>query len=251
MKGRILLMEQREDLILSLLKENGELSVRDLAARLYMSEPTARRAVAELERRGLLIRSHGILALPCTGEAEIPLDYRTRHNVAQKRALCRKAATLVHDHSLIFLDASSTVRYMVDSLKGKTDVTVVTNSVRTAIALKEKKIDTLCTGGTLTGVSLSFVGEYAVDFTDRFRFDAVFFSAHGVLPDGEIVDTSEGEALLRRHLFRRSAMNVFLVDREKLGRNALYSVGTLAEIDYAVTNAPNLPMPPEKILLAE
>jgi DeoR family transcriptional regulator of aga operon len=51
--------ERRAQLILQQLLRAGEISVATIAKRLKVSPATIRRDLAELERRGLLRRSHG------------------------------------------------------------------------------------------------------------------------------------------------------------------------------------------------
>ena len=50
---------ERQNEILEYLKQNKTATVRDLATRLYVSDATIRRDLAEMEMLGLLRRSHG------------------------------------------------------------------------------------------------------------------------------------------------------------------------------------------------
>ena len=52
-------IKDRNSEILEFLRDRREASVKELAGHLYVSEPTMRRALAELERSGQIIRTHG------------------------------------------------------------------------------------------------------------------------------------------------------------------------------------------------
>ena len=50
---------ERQEKILSLLSENVSISVNKLSKLLYVSQPTVRRDLSELERQKKVIRTHG------------------------------------------------------------------------------------------------------------------------------------------------------------------------------------------------
>ena len=108
-----MLKEERYERILELLEGNQYLSAQQLSRQLFVSLPTIRRDLAELQQRKQVVRSHGG-AKKVQGEHTVaPLNFRRTVNALSKRALCRAAAELVQDNEIIFIDSSTTIGYSI------------------------------------------------------------------------------------------------------------------------------------------
>lgn len=103
---------ERQEKILSLLSENVSISVNKLSKLLYVSQPTVRRDLSELERQKKVIRTHGGVVIRNAPDNEIPLLWREEQNNASKKKISEKAAEYIHNGDIIFMDASSTVSYI-------------------------------------------------------------------------------------------------------------------------------------------
>ena len=64
----------REEIILNLIKERGEVTLPLLKETLYISEATVRRELKQMEEKGLIIRSYGKDILKNT-VADINIDF--------------------------------------------------------------------------------------------------------------------------------------------------------------------------------
>ena len=64
---------ERQEEILNFLEESKSISVSKLSKLLYVSPPTIRRDLNELEQQGKVLRTHGGVVLRKTAESEIPL----------------------------------------------------------------------------------------------------------------------------------------------------------------------------------
>ena len=104
---------ERHEEIMNLLEDKKSISVVKLAELLHVSLPTIRRDLSILEEHGKVHRTHGGVVLRRTSEAEIPLMFREDQNSQAKRIIAQKAAPLIHDGDVIFLDASSTVSFLI------------------------------------------------------------------------------------------------------------------------------------------
>ena len=122
--------ENRNEDILRIVNERGRVSIAELAERTYASRSTVRRDLERLERRGLLRRHHGgaesVLAF------RPPRVIRHERNRAEKLAVAERAASLVPRGGTVFLDASTTVQYMIPYLPAS-ELTVYTNGADTAV----------------------------------------------------------------------------------------------------------------------
>ena len=78
-----MLTSERQNKILEYLKERKTAFVRDLAAALYVSEATVRRDLNEMQKLGLIERSHGGAILPENAE-EVSIFVRMNKNAREK-----------------------------------------------------------------------------------------------------------------------------------------------------------------------
>lgn len=209
-------MTERQQEILSHLDVRGAMSIRELAAVLFVSEASVRRDVALLEKAGALRRVHGGV-LPTGVESVVPLLVRDGEHSAQKERIASRAAEMVPDGATILLDASSTVRRMLKYLAHKRGLTIITNNDRVFDELGACDAEVYCTGGRFNRENHAFVGPAAESFVRGISADMLFFSSQGISHSGEISDNSELETALRRIMLDRAGKRVFLMDASKLG----------------------------------
>lgn len=221
----------RNEEILQLVNSRGVISVGELSEKTYASRSTIRRDLEKLEQQGLLRRHHGgaesVLSL------RPPQIIRRQRNQAEKNAIASKAAALVAPCSTIFIDASTTVQYMIPYLAAIEHLTVYTNGADTAMRLAEARIRAICTGGELLAESMAYVGSAAADTVRKVYFDAMFFSSAG-FDDGVVSDWSEGETALRRVVLEQSAKRYFLADHTKRGERYTHIVCHTNELDEII-----------------
>ena len=231
-----MLKEERYDQILALLEQEQYISAQKLSQQLFVSLPTIRRDLAELQRRNQIVRSHGG-AKKVQGEHTVaPLNFRRTVNAAPKRALCRAAAELVAEGDIIFIDSSTTTLQMADFLGEKKGITVITNGIPLATALVKKGIKTYCTGGEIFENSLAHFGSFAEDFIRRFNIDTLFFSCHGVNEKGMLTDPSLPENQIRKVAIGQSKKTVFLCDETKFSLSTPYNLVSIDTLNCVITD---------------
>ena len=231
-----MLKEERYDQILALLEQEQYISAQKLSQQLFVSLPTIRRDLAELQRRNQIVRSHGG-AKKVQGEHTVaPLNFRRTVNAAPKRALCRAAAELVAEGDIIFIDSSTTTLQMADFLGEKKGITVITNGIPLATTLVKKGIKTYCTGGEIFENSLAHFGSFAEDFIRRFNIDTLFFSCHGVNEKGMLTDPSLPENQIRKVAIGQSKKTVFLCDETKFSLSTPYNLVSIDTLDCVITD---------------
>ena len=222
---------ERQDEILKLLQIRKSMTVIELSKVLFTSESTVRRDLNDLEEAGKVRRTFGGVVLEETLNREVPLLLRRSQNHEAKQKIAKKAADYLQNDQVIFLDASSTVAYIVPHLSRFSNLTVVTNSPNTAIELGNLGIRTYCTGGLLLDASQAFVGAEAEDFVRRFNADVMFFSSRGLDEDGNITDSSAEESHLRRVMLANSRKKYYLCDTSKIGKSYMYNLCNTKDTD--------------------
>lgn len=231
-----MLKDERYDKILEILEEEQYISALQLSKRLFVSLPTIRRDLAELQRRNQITRSHGGAKKIQAEHIVTPLNFRKTIRASEKRMLCRAAAELVKDNDIIFIDSSTTTLQMADFLSEKKQITVITNGISLATLLVNKGIKTYCTGGEIFQNSLAHFGSFAEEFIQRFNVDILFFSCHGVNENGMLTDPSLPETQIRKVAINQSKKTVFLCDETKFSLSTPYNLVPIQKIDCVVTN---------------
>lgn len=221
---------ERHEEIMKLLEGKNSISVVKLAELLHVSLPTIRRDLSILEEHGKVHRTHGGVVLRRTSEAEIPLMFREDQNSQAKRLIAQKAAPLIHDGDVIFLDASSTVSYLVPHLEKLKDIVVITNSPKTSLCLGESKIRNYCTGGLLLMHSMAYVGSETERFIENINADICFFSSRGYTENGMITDSSEREVSAKKAMIQNASKSYYLADSSKLGKRFAFNVCAMDKI---------------------
>ena len=228
---------ERQEKILSLLSENVSISVNKLSKLLYVSQPTVRRDLSELERQKKVIRTHGGVVIRNAPDNEIPLLWREEQNNASKKKISEKAAEYIHNGDIIFMDASSTVSYIIPQLKSFTDIIVVTNSPKISLKLGEERIKNYCAGGLLLQHSIAYIGSEAEAFVSHFNADIFFFSSRGYTEGGFITDSSAEEACVKKAMLKNAAKSFYLCDSSKKNKKYMYNICRTDEVSV-ITELP-------------
>ncbi|MDL2318828.1 DeoR/GlpR family DNA-binding transcription regulator [Eubacteriales bacterium OttesenSCG-928-A19] len=222
---------ERVDQILDMLQDDRVVSVHEMAERLFVSEATVRRDLDALEKRGMVKRIYGGAVLIRQANRDVPLYLREGEQTDAKNIIGQKAASIVKEDDVLFIDASSTAYHVVRHLPEQSNLVVITCGLKAAMALGERHIKTFCTGGLMIDNSYSFVGRHAEDLLKEVSVDIMFFSSRGVTKDGLITDTSVEETQLRQTMFRNAKRKVFLCASSKIGSEYFYRLCQIDELD--------------------
>lgn len=223
---------EREKAILEILIQDRKVTVRSLAETLYASEPSIRRDLNSLEQQKLLRRVHGgaILEENSVSEMKIPFQIRELESSQEKIEIAKKASRLIHDESVIFMDASTSAYCLIPFLAAKKGITVITNGVKTMSKLCEYNIRTISTGGEVVNSCLVMVGENACDAVDNYHADFAFFSCRGVSDGGMLTDIAEKENFVRRHMIANAERSFFLCTQSKFGHAYFHNLCHASEL---------------------
>jgi DeoR/GlpR family transcriptional regulator of sugar metabolism len=226
---------QRRRAIAEQVRAHGSVTVADLEGEFGVSSMTARRDLAELERQGVLRRTHGGAVLPSLTGHEDSFAHRLGLQDAAKRRLAGAAVRLVEDGETVFLDCSTTAYHVAEALlEARVRTTVLTNSVpvmELITTADAPSVELIGVGGALRRLTRSFVGPHAVRTVLDHYADKLFLSAKGVTRDGFLTDPDPLETEVKRTMITRAASPVALLDASKLrtqGMSVIADAGKLA-----------------------
>ena len=200
----------RQDKILHILESRKYATVQELIDTLQYSSATINRDLNEMQLQGLVKRHRGGVELAQQSHLP-PLFSRRLYKKEEKRRIAEAAAQHVQDGDTLFLNAGTTVQYMVPFLLRKKDLKIITNSLQLAIELGSAPFEVICLGGRITERPYVLSGEDTLESVMKYRADKLFFSQDGVTPGGEV----NGD-LLDKLMIRNSTEAWLLTDRTKL-----------------------------------
>jgi DeoR/GlpR family transcriptional regulator of sugar metabolism len=226
--------KQRRHMILSLLTEQGEVSVESLSDLFDISEVTIRKDLTELEKNGLLMRKYGGAVLM---PSNIIQEDSGEEVSNRKLSIATAAVELIKDHNRIIIDSGSTTAALINQLSKRNGLVVMTNSLPVANALQEIENEPtlLMTGGTWDSHSDSFQGQVAESVLRSYDFDQLFIGADGI--DLERGTTTFNELVGLSRVMSEVAREVILmVESEKIGRKIPNVELPWDSIDVLITN---------------
>lgn len=236
-----MLKNERKREIINILKgENGFITVKELCKKLYASESSIRRDLTALENRGVIKRTYGGAELVTNFSNVISFNKRSYHNMEAKKIIAKKAAGLIKDGNIIFLDQSSTSFYLAGEIINRISLTVITNNIEILYLLSNSGMKAVSSGGFLSPQNRNcLIGPDAHSIFENTYADIAFFSTKSLSDDGIISDCTREEVALRNSMLKNAAKKIFLCDSEKFGTQSAYKQCSLSDIDCLISENEN------------
>ena len=242
-KSNRLLAEERRREIVSVLGQNGRITVEEVARRFGVSAVTARNDLDALSESGALVRSHGGGIRPLAAAPEHPLKVREGMHHEQKARIAAAALQLIRPMQTIILCTGSTSSHLADQLRHNcpANITVITYALNIAAKLADcHKLSLVLVGGFLRHPSTAFVGPHAEQMMHSLHADHCFMSTVGLDTEVGITTLDILEAQLNRRMMESAAQVSVLADSSKFGHRSLSLISDFSSIDRIITdtNAP-------------
>jgi DeoR/GlpR family transcriptional regulator of sugar metabolism len=232
-----MLSEERHQIILNILENQGSVLVTDLVSQFDVSEMTIRRDLDVLERKGLLRRVHGGAVSDRGRSYEPPFLSRSTTHQEEKERIGKMAAGLVRSGDSITLDVGTTTLEVARHLAEKQNLTIITPCFQIAALLCENpSIRLILTGGILRHSELSMVGHLAERVFDEFYVDKLFLAAAGVDFEGGLTEYNLEDTLVKQAMIRTAKQVILVTDASKFNRVAFTAIAPINVIDTVVTD---------------
>jgi DeoR family glycerol-3-phosphate regulon repressor len=234
----------RQQLIMTLARQMGSVTVDDLALRFDVTPQTIRKDLNELCDARLLARTHGG-AMLSSGVENLAYEARRLMAATEKVVIGRHAASLIPNNCSLFMNIGTTTEEVARALVHHEGLLVITNNIHVAtILMPRPKIEVILAGGMLRKTDGGIVGEAAVDFITQFKVDHAVIGASAIDEDGAMLDFDYREVRVAKAIMK-NARNVMLVaDAMKFTRTAPVRIGDLTDVDVFVTDR----APPEPVV---
>lgn len=234
-------VEERQEQILNLLHENGKVRVKELSERFEVTEDCIRKDLAGMEKRKLLKRTYGGAILKENlhpGHTNIVAE-RNDKNIMEKKAVAKKAVSLLQDGDVIFLDISTTnLELAKEIIKSGLKVCVISHMLGIANLFAEAKSETaqfIMLGGNLNCSQSSMLGAVTLKMLETFRFDFCFLGVVGAdVSANEISTYLSEDGVIKASAIRRSNKVYLVMEKQKFDFNGNYTYTTFHEIDGVI-----------------
>ena len=230
----------RHQKIIRQLRQDGIVYVDALSSALFVSPITVRRDLEFLQSQGWLERIHGG-ALPLKDQhLELPYKKREKLQAEKKEAIGKRAAQLIDDHSIIFLNSGSTSLEVFRHLLYR-QVQVITNNpdcVQLMAAANSPPIlDLMIIGGHYRYQSHSLSGDVALAaIQDTYSLYTVL-SVNGIHPKYGVTCSWQQHVGLNREMVSRCRGKVIVVaDSSKIDAVSNFVCLRISAIDILVTD---------------
>lgn len=229
--------EERRQSIAAETRRVGRVDVASLAERLDVTTETVRRDLSDLEQRGVLRRVHGGAIAVERLRLEPDVAEKAGRLAAEKSRIAEVAAREIPAGGTILLDAGTTTGALVDHLPSDRDLTVITNSLPTAMRLTaQPNIELLLLGGRVRERTLASVDDWAVRILHEITVDVAFVATNGITVRGGLTTPDLAEASVKRAMVASAQRVVLLADHTKVGQQHFAKFAELHDVDLFVTD---------------
>jgi DeoR family deoxyribose operon repressor len=226
--------------IIGLLSQNGNMSVKEIARFLDVSEITTRRYLTEMERERLIDRTHGGARL--FDQSHLVKEHYTigehsEKSAQQKSLIGLKAASLVQANETIFLDSGSTTPFIAKYLAKELPITVVCYTFVNALEFHNRKnTNLILLGGFYDRDSTIFHSSQDSSFIRGIRADKAFISAAGIDARLGLTTFFYFEADIKKLMIQSAKQIILVADSSKFGKTSVSHFADLSQVHTVITD---------------
>jgi DeoR family transcriptional regulator of aga operon len=229
---------ERQNQILQFVLRSQRISIMEACENFSISQATARRDLETLASEGKVQRVHGGAIALTQAPPEQPILQRQDEQAQEKLRIGQAAAALVLDGETVFLGSGTTVLEVARTLRGRRNLTVITNSLPVVNTLAEADgITLICLGGMLRDSELSFIGHFTEHNLAEVRADKVFIGTRAISLEHGLTHEYLPETMTDRAILKAGKEIIVVADHTKFGRAATVLLAPLESIHTIVTDA--------------
>lgn len=229
-------VENRRAKILKIITDNGEAKISDISELLDASEISIRRDLIELEKAGLLKRTHGGAISTTKLIQEQSFKEKMNRNLEKKQRIASEVVKMIQKGDIIILDSGTTVLQIACMIKNPQELTVVTPSLPVVETLRVYSgINLTLVGGTYNPVYQSLVGPLTVKNISQFHVNKAFIGVDGLSISHGLTTTTILQAEVVQAIIKASREVIVIADSSKIGKVGFTSIASLTKVHKLIT----------------
>lgn len=226
---------ERRESILAMFQSSDFVKITDIVSRFDISNETARRDLDYLQDQQLVRRVYGGAILKERAPSWQTKVTRQSRLTAELRAIGKAGAELVAPGETVFMTNGSTTLQVARYLRGRSNITVVTNSLAVINELANTDVDVFVIGGRLHSGEHDIYGDVAQECVNKYYCDKAFIGCGGITKDLGVMDYGRGSPL-HSHVIKRSAQHILVTGSQKFGMPAFINACSLEDVDVIITD---------------
>ncbi len=237
-------MNQRQQEILSLVQQQGFVSIETLAQNFAVTSQTIRRDINSLCDQQLLTRYHGGAGLSSSVEN---VEYAARQvmNLEEKHQIAKMTAAHIPDRASVFINIGTTTEEIAKALLNHNGLRIITNNLNVAAILRSNpSFEIIIAGGVVRQRDGGITGEATIDFIRQFKVDFGIIGISSIDTDGTLLDFDYHEVRVAQAIIENSRQVFLAADHTKFERCAMVRLGSITQVNALFTDQ----QPPEHIV---
>ena len=227
---------ERRRKIMERLNQDNKVYVADLSKFFNVTEETIRRDLEKLENQDLLRRSYGGAVLNEHTSEDLSFVKRTTINSEDKEIIAEKAAALIGDGDTIMVDSSTTCLTLLQHLKQKKNLTIITNSIRLVNDFVNSPFTMISSGGILRAHSFALTGGTACATLKKYYVDIAIISCKGIDREKGLMESNEEESEIKQIMIGQAKKSILLADHSKFSKTAFIKTCDFDALSAIVTD---------------
>jgi len=220
--------------ILDFLATNKTVKISLLAEILDVSHVTLRKDLDNLEKKGIIRKTHGYASLDGADDT----GKRMAFNHSIKRRIAKAAVELIDEGETIMMESGSCCALFAEELAiAKKNVTIITNSIFIAnYVCKMQNIKIILLGGYFQPESQVLVGTITTNCAESFFIDKFFLGADGFIAGQGFTGRDHLRVETALKLSQRAKKIYVVTEAEKFKRRGAYNLITLDKLTGIFTD---------------
>ena len=211
---------QRQQQILDIARQTGQVAVDDLVHRFAVTPQSIRKDLNRLCDERLLTRTHGGARLASSVEN---MSYEARRMLASdhKQAIGQAVAEIIPDNASLFVNIGTTTEAVAQGLLHHQRLMVITNNINVASLMRPySQNQVIIASGEVRSSDGGIVGEAAVDFINQFKVDFAVIGSSAIDADGALLDFDYREVKVSQAIIANARHVILAADSTKHERTA-------------------------------
>ncbi len=227
---------ERRQKILEKLKQEHRVYVSELSKIFDVTEETIRRDLDKLEEENVVRRDYGGAVLNSYISEDLSFLKRSLINGDLKNLIAQKAQSLIDDDSTIMMDSSTTCLTLLNFLRTRKNLTVITNSIRLAYDFSGAPFKIISAGGCLRGKSFALTGTLTCNNLKNYFVDYAILSCKGIDIERGVMESNEEESAVKQIMIAQAKKVILLVDSTKFDKISFAKTCEFSKVSILVTD---------------
>lgn len=228
-------IERRRE-IMKLLNEHQKVYVQDLSKLYDVTDETIRRDLEKLEQQNLVKRCYGGAVINEHTSQDLSFLKRIDINRNAKYDIAKRAEFLINDGDTLMVDSSTTCLALLQYLKTKKDLTIITNSIRILNEFVNSEFKIISTGGDLRAHSYALTGQDTCETLKKYYVDMAIIGCKALDLDRGIMESNRLESAIKRQMIEQAKSCILLADATKFNKTAFTKICDFDKIAKIVTD---------------